>query len=103
MAQRTWAPESLSEKYQCPELCSTRLEISPTSHTNPISCSSRIRTALLRRLTVKIVGLVAGTGDFSRQTRVAPLSGSQRFGEKHFRKITTKRALPTGINCLEFR
>ena len=54
MAQRTWADMSLSEKYQWPELGIARLESSPVSHTSPRSCSRIMRTALLRRVTVKI-------------------------------------------------
>ncbi|MCT7656429.1 hypothetical protein MBH78_20970 [Oceanimonas sp. NS1] len=41
-----------NEKYQWPEAGMTRLEISPVSHTAPMSPSSSSRAWRLRRLTV---------------------------------------------------
>jgi hypothetical protein len=52
MAQRTCAPESLSEKYQCPELGREKLEISASNHRLPKPRSSSTLTSRLSRETL---------------------------------------------------
>jgi hypothetical protein len=54
MAHLTCARESFNVRYQCPETGAEKFEISPTSHTMPISFSSKSRTSELSLETVYI-------------------------------------------------
>src|SRR3990167_10187925 len=54
MAQRICAVSSLSEKYQCPDLGQTKLEISPSIQTVEKCVSNKLRTMRVNSAMVKI-------------------------------------------------
>src|SRR6056297_2091575 len=57
MAQRTCAPASLREKYQCPDAGQTKLEISPSTQTQSKWLSSSVLALRLSWLTLSVGAL----------------------------------------------